>query len=155
MTTETTDLPDLFSDLNWPGKRQPVNRTAEPASSGGPTESGWDENPKRYMVKGVEREFFTISHLSAALGRSAVTIRSWENKGKIPRTPYRSPTPRGNSLPGTTAKGMRLWTREQIDGVLNIAREEGVVLNGKPPTKRFHDKVYALYSSLKERDSQQ
>jgi len=146
--TSTDPLIDRFSDLNWPGKRVPVNRTDSPPER---DTSEWDEKPIRYVVKGVETEFFTISHLAGALNRSVVTIRSWENKGFMPRTPYSSPRPRGGSLPGTTPKGKRLWTRDQILGILQIATEEHVILNGKPPTKRFYERVVTLYKTLLEK----
>jgi hypothetical protein len=143
-------LLDRFSDLNYPGKRAPVNRSKTIEEQ---VPASWDEKPLKYMVQGQEKEFFTISHLASALNRSVVTIRSWENKGLIPKTPYRSPRPRGETLPGTPRKGRRLWTREQILGILNIAQEEKVILNGKPPTKRFHDRVLGLFTSLSQKDS--
>lgn len=139
-------LLDRFSDLNWPGKRKPVNRTLpEPAQE---EPEGWDTNPLFYVYQGEKKEFFTISNLAAALGRSPITIRSWENKGVLPKSPYRSPRPRGNKLPGVEAKGKRLWTREQITGILSIASQEGVILNGKPPTPKFAKRVSELFNTL-------
>lgn len=140
-----------FEDLNYPGRRVPVNRS-EPLPIEEP--QGWDSDPVVYKFKGADREFFTISHFAAALGKAPVTIRSWENKGLMPRTPYRSPRPKGDSLPGKTAKGKRLWTREQIEGTLRIASEEAVILNGKTPTKRFAQRVAELYISISQRDSE-
>lgn len=143
-------LLDRFADLTYPGRRPPVNRTAVADSS---EKFSWDDKPLKYSFNGAEREFFTISHLAAALSRSVVTIRSWENKGLLPRTPYRSPRPRGDMLPGTPPKGKRLWTREQITGILRIASEEKVILNGKPPTQRFAQRVLELYKTLLNKDS--
>jgi hypothetical protein len=143
-------LLDRFADLDWPGKRKPVNRDL-----GAPVKEepeGWDDKPVMYMYKGQQKEFFTISHLAAALGKSPVTIRSWENKGFLPRSSYRSPRPRRETLPGTARKGKRLWTREQILGILDIASKEGVILNGKPPTPRFYKRVLALFHTLEESD---
>jgi hypothetical protein len=147
----TDPLLDRFSDLNWPGKRKPVNRTDVPER---PEPAVWDEKPLKYMYKGVEREFFTISHLSTALGKAPVTIRSWENKGILPSSSYRSPRPRGGNLPGTTPKGKRLWTKDQILGIIQIAQEEKVIFNGKTPTKRFAERVNTLYIKLRESDEQ-
>lgn len=143
-------LLERFADLNYPGKRVPINRKEEAKD---PEPSGWDENPVFYKFKGEDREFFTISHFASALGKATVTIRSWENKGLLPRSPYRSPRPRRESIPGVEAKGKRLWTREQIEGTLRIASEEKVILNGKAPTKRFAQRVTELYISLSQRDS--
>lgn len=140
---------DRFSDLTYPGRRAPVNRTGPPSDP----KPGWDEKPLKYSFNGVEREFFTISHLAAALDRSVVTIRAWENRGVFPRTPYRSPRPRGGSLPNNAPRGKRLWTRDQISGILRIASEEKVILNGKPPTQRFAQRVLELYKTLLNKDS--
>lgn len=143
-----TDPMDRFADL-IPGKRPPVNRETTVSV---PTEQHWDDRPIKYMFQGGEREFFTISHLAAALGKSVVTIRSWESKGMMPPTPYRSPRPRGGMLPGKPTRGKRLWTREQILGILEIAAAEGVILNGKPPTKAFAEKVLVLFRNLRDKD---
>lgn len=142
----TDPVLDRFRDLaDFPGKRPPANR--QPVAA--PVESeGWDEKPTYYTYRGVQTEFFTIRHLAHALGRQPVTIRSWENKGKMPRTPYRSPTPERGSLPNKAVKGRRLWTRAQIEGILKIAQEEGVILTGKPPTTRFAHRVSELFQSL-------
>lgn len=137
---------EMFSDIqDWPGKKPPSNRGKLPAD---PEPQGWDSKPLKFNFGGVETEFFTISNLATALNKSVVTIRSWENKGLMPKTPYRSPRPRGEMLPGTKPVGKRLWTRDQILGILQIAADERVILNGKPPTKQFHDKVLALYKKL-------
>lgn len=140
-------LLDRFSDLNWPGKRKPINRVI-PEEPSPVEEASWDDKPLFYVYKGKKREFFTISHLSAALGKSPVTIRAWENRGVLPKSPYRSPRPRGATLPNVEKKGKRLWTREQITGILSIASQEGVILNGKPPTPRFAQKVSELFNTL-------
>jgi hypothetical protein len=152
--TGVTEDPAMehFADL-LPGKRAPVNRDAAESTELGA--EGWDEKPIKYMFKGGEREFFTISHLAAALGKSVVTIRSWEQKGVMPPTPYRSPRPRGGMLPGKPTKGKRLWTREQIKGILEIAESEGVILNGKPPTKHFAQTVLEFYRTLLAKDNDQ
>ena len=141
-----------FDELkDWPGKKRPVNRPQAVSQPSG-TLDDWDKKPVVYIYGGVSREFFTIGHLADALGRSPVTIRSWENKGVLPRSPYRSPRPRGESLPGVV-KGKRLWTRDQIEGIIRIARDEGVILNDKPPTKQFTLRVADLFRELLDKDS--
>ena len=140
-------LLDRFADLSrtLPSRRPAVNRTPPPKYD---IPEGWDEKPVYYMVQGVKKEFFTIQHLSFALGVAKVTIRGWENRGLIPRTPFRSPRPQRETIPGLPPKGKRLWTREQILGVVRIAEEEQVIINGKPPTERFSSKVAHLYQQL-------
>lgn len=72
-------------------------------------------------VAGYDVEFFPIGVLAAALNRSAVTIRAWERDGVLPQSWAKSgkdKDPRGRR---------RLYTRKQIEGIVKIAREEGVL----------------------------
>lgn len=142
------DLLDRFADIPVPGKRQPVNRPTEDAEPA----PAWDKNPITYKVKGQDREFFTISALAVALNRAPVTLRSWENKGLLPASRYRAPKPKRETIPGATPKGKRLWTRQQIEGILTIARQEGVILNGKPPSPKFAQRVSHYFQQLLEQD---
>jgi hypothetical protein len=148
----------IFSDLtepgkDVPGKKPPMNRGANASH---PVEDSpeWDADPIVYKHKGVDREFYTIGSLARALGRKEVTIRSWENKGVLPKSPYRSPKPKSPAVPGRTIKGKRLWTREQVEGILRIAAEEKVILNGKPPSEGFTKRVAALFQSLLEQETE-
>lgn len=115
----------------------------------------WDDNPVTYLFGGQAREFFLIGHLAEALGRKPVTLRSWENRGILPKTPYRTPKPRGSgSLQGKESKGRRLWTRDQVQGILQIAKEEGVILDGgPPPSPRFTARVYQLFQALYQQET--
>jgi hypothetical protein len=150
---------DLFSDLinpdlpegqDYPGKRKPANRSTEAPQS---VSADWDDQPLLLIYGGEAREWFTIRHLAAALDRKTVTIRSWERKGMMPQTPFRTPPPKNTSLPGA-AKGRRLWTREQIEGILRIAKEEGVIVDQKqsPPTERFAVRVARLFAVIKAKE---
>jgi hypothetical protein len=144
---------DRFSDLasgevkDYPGKRKPAlrqikrHRTVEESPS-------WDASPVFYIVNGKRQEFFTIRHLAAALGYSQQSIRAWENSGLLARSPYRSPKPRTPTIGGRNTKGKRLWTRAQIEGILKIAKEEGVILNKQPPTRKFARRVSAFFKTL-------
>jgi hypothetical protein len=80
----------------------------------------WAARPKFYFVNGVEMEFFGIRALAVALGRSPETIRRWEATRIMPRLSYwrHFENPRARR---------RLWTRSQIEEVVRIAREEGVL----------------------------
>jgi hypothetical protein len=143
-----------FDDLkNWPGRRAPVNRPAE-GEEVSSDEDGWDTKPVVYIHGGQSREFFTISHLSHALNRSPVTIRSWENKGVLPKSPFRSPAPRRSTV-GSTPKGKRLWTRDQIEGIIQIAKETGCILDEKqsPPNSKFTVQVTQLFIDIVQRES--
>jgi hypothetical protein len=98
-------------------------------------------------VAGVETEFYTLGNLAQALGRQPVTIRKWEREGIIPKSTYQSPgrddDPRGRR---------RLYTREQIEGIVRIAHEEGVLVSHQKPLKatNFTVRVVDLFKRLAE-----
>ncbi len=142
----TDSLAERFDDLDYPGRRKPVNRGAksEPVTD----IPLWDDKPVRYMVNGEVREFYTISHLAAALGYSVQSIRAWEDKGALPRSPFRSPRTAKPVAGGRSDKGKRLWTREQIEGIVRLARRHKVILNKRPPTPAFARDVKVLFQQL-------
>jgi hypothetical protein len=134
-----------FADLDYPGRRKPKNRQPEQAS----TEVNiWDDKPLHYLVNGEKREFFIIGHLAKALDYSVQSIRAWEDKGLLPRSPYRSPRTRKPVAGGRSDKGKRLWTREQVEGILALARKHKVILNKKPPTPAFAKEVAKMFHDL-------
>jgi len=92
--------------------------------------NGWDANPIRKTIHGVEIDVFTIGALAQALEKQIVTIRLWEKKGYIPAAPYRL---RSKSLNGKKVSGNRVYTRPLIEiaieefgkrGLLGAARVE-------------------------------
>lgn len=86
----------------------------------------WDDSPKVHMVGDREVEFFPVGALAMALGRQVVTIRSWEAKGWLPEAVFRSPAPAGG-VPGRETVGRRLYSRYQVELVLRVAAETGVL----------------------------
>jgi hypothetical protein len=133
-----------FSDLDYPGRRPPKNRGTAPP----PPPVEWDAKPLYYNVEGKKQEFFIIGHLAKALGYSVQSIRAWEDKGLLPRSPYRSPRTAAPVAGGRSDKGKRLWTREQIEGILALANKHKVILNKKPPTREFARDVAVFFNSL-------
>jgi hypothetical protein len=94
----------------YPGSLPPKNRQEIN------TDSPVDGLPSReYLVDGTPTKFYTIGALSRALGRSPVTIRSWESKGWLPAATFRSPAPRSQQIPGKPSRGSRLYSRQQVD----------------------------------------
>jgi hypothetical protein len=140
---------DSFADLDYPGRRKPVNREARPD----PERPIWDDKPLTYMVNGEKQEFFIIGHLAKALGYSVQSIRAWEDKGLLPRSPFRSPRTRKPVAGGRSDKGKRLWTREQVEGIVRIAQQHKVIFpdargNKKPPTPAFARDVLVFFNTL-------
>lgn len=91
----------------------------------------WDARPitgKIHPVTKQPMELFTVGALGKALRRDAVTMRAWIRKGWLPRASFQTKPvygSRGNA-------GRRLWTRTQIEGILQIAREENLMQEHPP-----------------------
>ncbi|MEU5425145.1 MerR family transcriptional regulator [Streptomyces olivoreticuli] len=119
----------------------PLTMEVVEAAPAGPA---WDR-PRVLRVGSEYREFFTIGQLSRALHRQPVTIRKWEHSGTIPAPTFilRGATERGNR---------RLYTREQVEGMVRIADEEGILHHEGEgihiSTTRFTERVVELFKSL-------
>src|SRR5438045_1866404 len=105
----------------------------------------WDAKPFVFLANGVEQEFFSIGQLGKALGnRSAETLRKWEREGILPKSPYMkpSPDPRGRR---------RMYMRGMVEGLVKIAKEEGVWLPDKGnrlSETMFQQKALLLFKKL-------
>lgn len=81
-------------------------------------------------------EFFTIGQLGKALGnRSSNTLRAWEREGIIPRSPYVKPS-------ATVNGRRRMYSRAMVEGLVKIAREEGILFPDKG--KRLSDTKFTV-----------
>jgi hypothetical protein len=110
---------DLFNDLpDFPGKTPPKNRSTK--KSDNRLEDRFNgAKGKVFRVGGEERMFFSVGELAKCLNRKPVTIRMWEQQGWIPKATYRTPTPRGEQIPGKTLKGRRLYSLEQVEFLMD------------------------------------
>lgn len=141
---------EKFEDLDYPGRKRPVNRTVKKVD---PEDEVWDAKPVFYMVNGEKQEFFLISHLAKALDYSVQSIRAWEAQGLLARTPFRSPRTAKPVAGGRSNKGKRLWTREQVLGIIRIAKKHKVIFPNRkgikqPPTAAFAAEVGEFFASL-------
>lgn len=126
-----------FADLDerYPGSRhnrRPVDTVAAKATH--KDVATWDSRSYKKVIKGEVVEFFTIGALAAALDRPLVTIRLWIRTGKLPQSFYRMPTqqipvfgPDGKPRGTRELKGRRLYTRGQIEAVIRIAQQHGIL----------------------------
>lgn len=127
----------------YPGSKMVIPEAPPPPRAKPMDDDPWDLNPKVLLLNGVEVEFFPISALAKAVGKSSKTIREWERLGILPKARYRS----GHRDP---TKAYRLYTRKQIEGIRRIAGEEGM-LTWKPANieaSNFRARVVALFESL-------
>lgn len=125
--------PDLY-----PGSKQKRRAVAGPRDP-------WADVPHVVLtVKGVDTTFYTLGVLAEMLDRKPPAIRKWERLGYIPQTRWRSP--------GRTHNGQkRLYTRPQIEGIVKIAAEEGLIgdENRNVSATAFPDRVRKLFKELK------
>lgn len=146
-TPESTEI-ESEEDLLYPGSRHLRRRLVE-EETGAEEEIEdvvWDERPRLYTVKGEEKEFFTISALARALHREPVSMRKWEEKGYLPPARYRAP--------GAGKKRDRLYTRAQIEGLVKLAKAEGLTDPAKKKRidqTNFPDKAHRLFEDLSTR----
>lgn len=134
-----------FSELGefYPGSSKRIPKPDNPIPQTPRESSGWDEKPRKGIRNGVQYEFFSIRHLAAALGKQPVTMRAWESQGLIPY-----PGQRSESVYPT--KRHRLYTRPQIEGIVRIADEEGILHELRPRIKKtnFKSRVLDLFIEL-------
>lgn len=97
---------------------------------------------KGYQYNNNPFPCYAIGVLAKALGRQPVTIRLWEREGLLPRTSFSSSKVQGSGK-------ARLYTREQIEGIVRIAEEEGV-LDGTRSIRDtdFTKRVKALFIEI-------
>ncbi|WP_019629597.1 MerR family transcriptional regulator [Actinomadura atramentaria] len=132
----------------YPGSRTPINRNGRhlrPATSNAVPEIPDHIRPQPWRCQGEVIDLYTVGQLADILGRKAVTLRKWEAEGVIPPTRLRSPSqdPRARK---------RLYTREQVQGILKIAHEEGILNSSRRPLgqTRFKTRVAELFTGLEE-----
>jgi hypothetical protein len=134
----------IFSE-ELPGKRD--RAVGSPAEQ---TPEDWDAKPLVKTINGKDYELFTIGQLAKALGLKPVTLRSWEDKGWMPKPVLHTAPPRLGGIRNKALNGRRLWTREQVAGIVRIAGEEGMIGTVGKKRKavdeaRFAERVGILY----------
>lgn len=133
MTSDVDKALEGLPAFNYPGGVKPRRLSRSAPEESAAVVSDWDRNPTIKKLKGVDTEFFTVGALAEALGLQTVTIRSWERKGWIPKSMYRTPAPPKHPVDGKKPMGRRLYTRSQIEIVIKAAKSSGV---SDPEVKR-------------------
>ncbi|HEX6393104.1 MAG TPA: hypothetical protein VFZ97_06655 [Acidimicrobiales bacterium] len=89
-------------------------------------EGGWHDDQRLfrdYLFCDETVRLYGIGALAAATGKKASTIRKWIETRVILDSGFRTPGIRGT----LGDAGRRLWTGEQIDAIVKIGSDEGVV----------------------------
>lgn len=128
-------------DEFYPGSR--VRRQQAPAPAPRVEEDDLLGEGTFMTVRGQRVEFFGIGAVARAINRSAVTLRSWEANGIIPKS--------GFVKSGVDARGRRrLYSRAQAEAIIRLAKIHGVIDPGsRKPLTDFKHAVWAAFAELK------
>lgn len=114
-----------FAGITAPGSTSendfyPGSKKKRRAVTGAPVDV-WDTFPHVDLtIKGVLTRLYPVGVLADALERKPPAMRKWERLGYLPKARW--------STPGRNQHGQkRLYTREQIEGLVEIARDEGLL----------------------------
>lgn len=134
----------------YPGSKQRTKTWDSPAKKLPPVSDDRQVDlgrPKTFTVNGELKDFYTVGALALALNRQSGTIRKWEAEGIIPVATF--------ILPSSDKRGQRrLYTEEQIMGLREIARAEGILepsAGGRWPdvnTTQFKARALELWKQL-------
>lgn len=97
-------------------------------------------------VRGTPQRFYTVGVLAAALGRKPPAMRKWERLGYLPDSGFRTPS--------KSVKGQRrLYTKAQIEGIVKIAQDEGLLTDNTPniALTKFPARCAKLFKDLKKK----
>jgi hypothetical protein len=135
-----------FTDITTlPGSRK-LRRARDPKAVNklfGESDAVWDASPAIKRIGGRDVEVFTISALAAALGKSLVTIRQWEQKAYLPQAPYRL---RQKSLKGQKTAGNRVYSRRLIEAAIDEFGKRGLLGKARVEWKHHMDLTIAIAS---------
>jgi hypothetical protein len=123
----------------FPGSQQPIT----PLASERDLIEGI--SGKQFTIGGRPVELFTISQLAEVLNRKPVTIRKWEEKGFIPKATFTKP-----GVGGDPRGRRRLYSRQQVKAIVEIAESEGILHNPHAQISQtnFKARVLAAFKEL-------
>ena len=98
----------------------------------------WDSKPRYVDYRGQTVEMFYRSALATALNREIVSIRSMEHKGVLSHPRLKD------------GRSRWLYTRDQIEDLVVLATEEGVIdpRYRRPFTERFIREAHQILQRL-------
>jgi hypothetical protein len=126
MTDDYID--NAFADLDvfYPGSKRKRRESALPKTVDHVQIQQWDAKPQvKTLPNGRDVELFTVGALAQALGRPFVSIRVWNEKGYLPKAPYRLPTKK--NIHGEDHKGRRLYSRAMIETAVQLFIKAGLL----------------------------
>lgn len=128
--------PDALDAVIFPGgqpsRRARAERGAPPPETPAIPEPSWDDHPQLKYLRGEQVEMFPVGALAAAVGVTSKAVYKWERLRILPPSRFRTQAPGKAPIPGKAAAGRRLYTRAQIEAVIEAADEAGVMMPRKP-----------------------
>ena len=118
-----------MTDHLYPGTTRRIGEQTTALPTQDEIEPAWTKRGKKYPFNGREVTFYPIGALADALGYKPTTIHKWERMGWLPKTKLRG------AVQGNMGGRRRLYTREQIETIVRIAGEEGLLDNPNLPMK--------------------
>ena len=111
-----------------------VTKRQVPSKQPKPKTDAWDSRPQHLYFEERNITFYTRGALATALNRKVVTIRTWEANGVLCRSRLKN------------TRGQYIYTREQIEDLIKLADEEGVLNPDfrKPLTERFSREAHRI-----------
>lgn len=136
----TIDIDDVFANLDtfYPGSKKARRESVTQDDS----TAVWDAKPVMKFLNGVPTEFFYIGALASALAKSVVSIRLWERKSYIPKSPYRFPS--FNKKNGEVVLGKRVLTRVLIEIAIEEFDTRGLIGTARIEWAQHTDLTVAL-----------
>ncbi|GAA2322080.1 hypothetical protein GCM10010149_89010 [Nonomuraea roseoviolacea subsp. roseoviolacea] len=140
-----------------PAANLPWNADRRPPSQPVKIDPLADVKPKLYTVDGRKLPFYGINGLAHVLGRKADTLRKWEEKGWLPVPSIEFPGKDATDPKSIRYGKRRLYSRAQLLGLLQIAREEGILQKHSKPIKEtnFPARAHKLFADLKAHERAQ
>jgi MerR HTH family regulatory protein len=125
--------PSPAPDDGVPGRTAPDRRPVPSRDDDRPV---WAGRPRTFSKRPGE-EFFEIRILAKQLRRKSNTMRAWHSSGFLPKARFH-------------AYGRRLYTRAQIEGLVRIAEEEGLLRDKRrnPATTHFPQRAKELFDRI-------
>jgi hypothetical protein len=131
--------PDVLDAVIFPGgapsRRARAERGAPPPETPADSEPAWDDHPQTKELHGEMMELFSIGALAEAIGVTPKAVYKWERQRRFPPARYRTPPPVRSNIPGKSVAGHRMYTRAQIEAVIEAAHEACVTMPRKIGTR--------------------
>jgi hypothetical protein len=112
--------------------------------------SDWINDPRMYRPftreepngEVITYRLYTIGAVAAAVDKSPAAIRQWIAKRVIPDSTWRTEAVIGS----LGDSGVRLWSKDQIDALVAIAKQEKVAGRTKRDIASFEAKIWARWT---------